>query len=81
MGRFVLVHRKKGVSLPEAVKLLRESHDLQLESQTDQQLIVSGPTAAIKSFANDLGGWFMAAVRPVRRPPTGAARHAPLRRP
>ena len=81
MARNVFKNRGRGLSMSEAMSKLRELHDLVLEDQADNELVVSGPLSSLKRFEQELGGWFVAAVRSVPRPPIGAMRHPRLRRP
>jgi hypothetical protein len=80
MARHVFKKRGRGVSMSEAKARLSDAHDLVLEEETENELVVSGPAPSLRQFEQDLGGWFSAAVKSVPRPPIGAMRHARVRR-
>ncbi len=79
MAQYVLKYRGLGASPKLAKAKLSNWEKLVMVHETENELIVSGPSRDAKSFSRELDGWVFAPVRRIPRPPIGANRHPRVR--
>jgi hypothetical protein len=81
MAQYLYKFRGRGISPADAQLFLSEQEHLNLISASDNSLLVSGTIAELKSFGEELGGWFFTPVKSVPRPLIGANRQGRIHRP